>query len=80
MTYVEKLELDIKKIKEFDLEVEAKIEEFVKAIEVVNFEGMTSEEDSKVVSAHKNRSLKVINRVIDKFKKEVDLYILGGKE
>lgn len=80
MKYVERLQNDITRITEFDTKIAEKIEELKEMLESLDFGGLTSDDDSKTVTAHKNRKLKVIDRVVNKFKKEVELYIVGGAE
>ena len=80
MSYKTKMQNDLNEMNEFDNVVDVKIEEFVNTVNDVNFNGLITGNEGKTVLAHKNRRLRVINRVIDKFKKEVEQYIKIEKE
>lgn len=76
MSYYEKLEESIKRMKEFDNQISVKIVELQETLKEIDFKGMIESDDNKQVTAHKNRTLRVVNRVIDKFEREIETYLL----
>lgn len=76
MNYYKQMEQNIEKMKEFDTNISNKVNELKDTVSKLDFNGMVASDDAKQVTAHKNRTLRVVKRVIDKFEKEIEQYIL----
>lgn len=76
MGYIKEMKESIEKIEQFDKDIVVKVEDLKASVKEVNFKGMIVDGDNKQVTAHKNKVLRVVNRVIDKFEREVEQFIV----